>query len=62
MEYSRCGNNQSVYDVMREMEQSGKIPARCTLGPRVGGQQPERAVAIVTVRAHEKFYILKPAN
>jgi len=62
MEYSRCGNGQSVYDVMREMEQREKIPARCAVGPRVGGQQPENAVAIITVRAHEKFYILKPAN
>jgi hypothetical protein len=62
MEYSRCGSGQSVFDVINELRRAGKIPEHCTLGPRVGGQQPDNAVAIVTVRAHEKFYILRQAS
>lgn len=60
MEYSRCGDGQSVYDVMRELQQGGKIPARCTLGPRVGSHQPDNAVAQITVRAHEAFWVIGP--
>jgi hypothetical protein len=60
MEYSRCGNGQSVFEVKDELQKAGKIPARCTLGPRVGGKQPENAVAQITVRAHEAFWIIGP--
>lgn len=59
---TRCGNGQSVYDAVREGVADGWYPPTALVGPSVGGlPQPDNAIARVTVRQNEQFYIIVPA-
>lgn len=56
-----CKNGQSVFDVADEMKADGLIPQRSMLGHRcsLGDVAPENAVAVVTVRVNENFWIVR---
>ena len=55
-----CGDGQSVFDVRDELKADGLIPQRTMLGHRwsLGDVAPANAVAVVTVRANENFWIV----
>jgi len=56
-----CNSGQSVFDVSDELKTEGLIPQRSMLGNRcsLGDIAPENAVAVVTVRANEVFWIVR---
>jgi hypothetical protein len=55
---TRCGAGQSIYDALAEGKADGWYPPSASIGGRTGGSPPENAIAEVTVRARESFWIV----
>jgi hypothetical protein len=55
-----CHSGQSVFDVIDELKNENLIPERSILGDRatLTGEQPENAVARITVRRNEMFWVI----
>ncbi len=61
--HTRVGASGSVFDAIQEGIDSGWYPPNARLGPRVySGHRPENAIAEVTVRQHESFWIIAPTG
>ena len=59
MIYRNCTAGQSVFDVIAELKEQNRIPATATLGTRtIGDEVPENAVARITVRPHEMWWVI----
>jgi hypothetical protein len=54
----RCQPGQSVFDVMDNLVAEGLIPLRSMLGTRATDEVPSNAVACITVRPNESFWIV----
>ena len=55
---TRCGAGQSAYDAIEEGTDDGWYPPKSTLGGRTGGDRPANAIARVTVRRGESYWIV----
>lgn len=55
---TRCTAGQSAFDAIREGIDDGWYPGTATLGPRATEPKPANAIAQVTVRSRESYWIL----
>lgn len=60
---TRCSADKGVFEAIAEGIANGWYPEDAMLGPFVGGlPKPPTAIAEVTVRSRESFYIVLPAG
>lgn len=58
--YGRCGNGESIFDVLKELKADGRVPANTTVGDRYrhGDENKDQSIiGVVTVRRNEMFAI-----
>lgn len=58
--YGRCGNGQSIFDVLRELQNDGDVPQNATTGDRYrhGDEANDPSIiGQITVRRNEMFAI-----